>query len=98
MIVRLVHLTFDPAHVSDFLLLFDQTSERILSSAGCTHLELLQHNRYPNMFTTYSKWESEQALQEYRSSDLFKQVWNQTKTWFVAPPVANSYQSFRKTS
>jgi quinol monooxygenase YgiN len=96
MIVRIVHLTIDPACLDDFLTMFDATSDKIRSNEGCEHLELLQHKRYSNMFTTYSHWASEDCLNAYRESELFKQVWSKTKTWFAAPAVANSYESIRK--
>lgn len=95
MIVRIVHLTFNPGDVTKFLSVFDESADQIRSADGCRHVELLRSAQFDNMFTTYSLWDSEDHLNRYRSSDLFKQVWDQTKVLFAAPPAACSYESIR---
>jgi heme-degrading monooxygenase HmoA len=37
---------------------------------------------------TYSYWETEQHLNKYRFSDLFKHTWQQTKQHFNDKPIA----------
>jgi heme-degrading monooxygenase HmoA len=41
---------------------------------------------------TYSIWENTDALENYRKSDLFKEVWSQTKMLFAAPAQAWSLE------
>ncbi len=91
-LIRVVRMTFDPAAVDDFLTLFRQVSPRIRRFEGCKHLELWEDRRYPNVFTTYSIWQSEEHLEVYRKSELFRETWAQTRRWFAAPPQAHSYR------
>jgi heme-degrading monooxygenase HmoA len=39
---------------------------------------------------TYSIWDSEEVLEQYRDSELFKSVWTFTKTLFSDKPTAFS--------
>jgi heme-degrading monooxygenase HmoA len=40
-----------------------------------------------------SFWETEEALELYRSSELFRSTWAKTKLLFDEKPQANSYSS-----
>lgn len=91
MIIRIVHMTFAPERVADFLSLFDATSPHIRRQAGCRRLELWREARYPNILTTYSLWRSEEDLENYRRSELFRDTWGRTRLMFAAPPRATSY-------
>ena len=51
-------------------------------------LELYQDKTNLEIFFTYSHWEKEQNLEDYRNSDLFKNVWATTKTFFNDKPEA----------
>lgn len=88
MIIRIVKMTFAPDKVDDFLNHFNQWKNQIRNMPGCTHLELLNDINNPNIFFTYSYWDSENDLNNYRNSELFEMVWAQTKTWFIAKPEA----------
>lgn len=88
MIIRIVKMTFTEAGVDNFLPLFESHKDLIRGFEGCIHLDLLQDISDPNMFMTYSYWESEDALENYRHSELFRQVWGQTKKLFDAKPEA----------
>lgn len=90
MLVRTVRMTFRPDRLDDFLVLFRASAPRIRAFPGCRHLTLLQDARFPNILTTYSLWESADALERYRTSDLFQTTWAETKPLFAAPPVAHS--------
>ncbi len=68
MIVRIVQMTFRQEEVNTFTTLFNERKELIRHFAGCTHLELWQDKNTPNVFFTYSHWESETALDHYRFS------------------------------
>ena len=87
MIVRIVKMHFTAEGVDCLLQLFDQFKEKIASQPGCRHLELLAE-KDGLTFMTYSHWESEDFLHQYRKSDTFGVVWPQTKAHFSAPPEA----------
>lgn len=91
-ILRFVRMTFDPARVSEFLAIYEESSGRILDREGCLHLELLTDVRHPNVMMTFSIWSSEEALESYRSSNLFKTTWARTRVLFAAKPEAASFR------
>ncbi|MBF9222459.1 putative quinol monooxygenase [Hymenobacter ruricola] len=93
MLIRVVRMTFAPEQVPAFLNLFHATKHRIRQQPGCRHLELWQDAASPNVYCTYSHWEDEAALNGYRKSELFGEVWPATKKLFAAPPVAFSSES-----
>lgn len=70
--------------------MFKAIRSKIRLFEGCKHLELLQDATFPNIFTTYSIWTDEPALNAYRSSELFQNTWRETRTMFAAPPAAFS--------
>jgi len=81
-----------PEKVTEFLSVFDASKQLIRNMPGCTHLELLNDINSPSIFFTYSYWNSENDLNKYRDSDLFKTVWSQTKILFDAKPEAWSVE------
>ncbi len=90
MIVRIVRMTFQEDQINAFLDLFNHHKESIRNFPGCLHLELHQDAKKSNIFCTYSHWESLEALDGYRYSDLFKEVWPATKQLFTEKPMAFS--------
>lgn len=88
-------MTFHPNALDDFLEIFDASAPQIRTFPGCSHLDLWQDERYPNILTTYSHWTDADALNHYRHSDLFKQTWTRTKPLFAAPPWARSQHVLR---
>jgi quinol monooxygenase YgiN len=96
MIKRIVKMEFEPARLEDFLALFTETCEQIRAFPGCSHLELWQDDQQPARLFTYSFWESAEALEQYRQSDLFKTTWAQTKKWFADRPEAWSIRVYRE--
>ncbi len=85
-------MTFREDKTEDFLQLFDQYKEAIRNQPGCTHLELLHDLQQTNSYSTYSHWESEQELNNYRHSDIFGKVWPATKALFSEKPIAHSFE------
>ena len=53
MIIRVVRVTFAPAHVPAFLALFRASWARIRQQPGCRHLELWQDADHPATYCTY---------------------------------------------
>ncbi|MFC5044822.1 putative quinol monooxygenase [Aquimarina hainanensis] len=88
MIIRVVKMGFIPEEVEAFLNVFEKNKQHIRHFEGCSHLRLLRDKHTPNQFFTYSHWESETHLNNYRNSALFKEVWAQTKIKFNQKPEA----------
>jgi len=90
MLIRIVRMTFEPARVAEFLALFYASQQQIRQMPGCRFLELWQDADTPYIYCTHSHWDSAEALNAYRRSALFGQVWPATKRLFAAPPQAFS--------
>jgi len=88
MLLRIVKMHFRTDYRDAFLQVFEQSCAQIRAFPGCHHVELLNSQDDPNLFFTYSHWESEQALEAYRNSPLFQATWAQTKIGFDARPEA----------
>jgi quinol monooxygenase YgiN len=92
MITRIVKMTFQKEKTEEFLRIFAQSKEQIRQFPGCHQLELHQERSEGVIFFTYSYWESEESLNRYRESALFRQTWSQTKKLFSQKPQAWSLQ------
>ncbi|HMX41211.1 MAG TPA: antibiotic biosynthesis monooxygenase [Saprospiraceae bacterium] len=89
MIKRIVRMTFRPEAVETFRNeVFEQSKQRIRAFPGCLHMELLQEAGQPHILFTLSLWESEDALDTYRRSELFRSTWERTKAGFADKPQA----------
>lgn len=88
MFVRIVKLSFKPEKIKTFLAYFENQKEQIRNFNGCCLLELYRDKKNTNIFFTYSYWKTEQDLESYKSSDLFKKVWGNTKIHFNDKPEA----------
>jgi quinol monooxygenase YgiN len=93
MLIRIVRMTFQPEKLDEFRAIFEESKEKIRARPGCLHLELWQDLHQPQVLVTHSHWESEEALNSYRDSELFRSTWSRTKVLFAAPPLAFSVQS-----
>lgn len=89
-------MTFDPTKVKDFLEIFNESKQLIRNMKGCSHLELLNDINSNNIFFTYSYWDTEDDLDDYRKSEVFEQVWNKTKILFIEKPEAWSVEQKMK--
>jgi heme-degrading monooxygenase HmoA len=78
--------------VETFKELFESRKELIRNFEGCTHLELWQDKNNPTTFFTYSLWQNEAALNNYRNSHFFNDTWLQTKQLFAGKPEAWSVE------
>lgn len=85
-------MTFVPEKVPQFLSLFEERKAEIAAFPGCGHLELWQENGAGNIFFTYSLWDTEDDLENYRNSALFKDTWKRTKSLFEADAEAWSLE------
>ena|ERR1700749_536971 len=84
MIIRIVKMTFQPEKVNEFVTVFNDSKQLIRNMNGCRHLELLNDINSPATFFTYSYWDSENDLNNYRESLLFQNIWKKTKVLFSA--------------
>jgi len=84
MLVRIVKLRFQEDKIEAFLNNFEAVKHQIRAFEGNQFLELYQDKTDTCVFFTYSYWEDEAALENYRNSILFKEVWSYTKTLFSA--------------
>ncbi|OYU82809.1 MAG: antibiotic biosynthesis monooxygenase [Flavobacterium sp. BFFFF2] len=96
MLIRIVKLKFHEHFVSDFLENFHAHKAQIRAFPGNQRLELYQDLTDPTCFFTYSYWDHEAALDSYRQSDLFINVWTYTKTMFSDKPFAWSVHRLEK--
>lgn len=96
MLIRIVRMTFRPEEVPAFLENFEENKSSIRNFRGCQHLELWQDENQKNIFMTYSHWESSEALDQYRDSELFKTVWSFTKALFSEKPQAFSSKKLQE--
>lgn len=94
MITRIVKLTIRQEKAAEFIALFNDSKTLIKNSPGCHHIELFSDIHQPNVFFTHSRWDSEEQLNQYRNSELFKNIWPRTKNLFAAKAEAWSLQAF----
>lgn len=88
MFIRIVKMSFHEENIPKFLENFNLIKEKIRNSPGNRYLELYQDKNNPEIFFTYSFWETEEDLENYRKSALFDEVWTFTKKLFNDKPEA----------
>lgn len=88
MLVRIVKLSFHQENIPAFLENFEENKNKIRAFPGNNFLELYQDQNNPDIFFTYSYWETPQDLENYRHSELFAGVWAFTKKLFNNKPEA----------
>ncbi len=79
---------FQEDKIEEFLLNFEANKSKIRGFEGCQFLELYRDKDNTNRFFTYSYWIDEESLENYRNSELFKNVWATTKKLFNEKPEA----------
>ncbi len=82
MIRRIVKMSFRSECLAEFKELFHEVKPRILSQNGCHQVDLLIDIHHPTTMFTFSQWDSEDHLNQYRNTDLFLQTWRRTKVMF----------------
>ena len=92
MIVRIVKMSFHEDKISNFLENFEAIKEKIRNVPGNRLLELYQDKNDQTIFFTYSYWETEQDIENYRNSELFFEIWTDTKKLFNNKPEAWSVE------
>lgn len=82
MLTRVVKLHFDHTYLDQFLAHFETVKWQVAQFPGCRGMQLLQDQSDPCLIFTYSIWDSEQDLNNYRNSALFASIWPHIKPWF----------------
>lgn len=82
MFVRIVKMGFQEDKIDAFLNNFEEVKQNIRNFPGNRFLELYRDKNDPTIFFTYSYWETETDLENYRKSELFIEVWAFTKQLF----------------
>ncbi len=85
-------MSFKDDQIQAFISNFEAHKSQIKAFPGCHHLELLRGTDDSNIFFTFSIWDSPDALENYRHSDLFKGIWKVTKLMFDGRPEAWSVE------
>lgn len=76
-------MTIQPSQTIQFEKIFEHSGELILAYDGCIDVQLLKDVNQTNVYFTLSKWSTETALNNYRSSDFFKLTWSKVKLLFA---------------
>jgi heme-degrading monooxygenase HmoA len=92
MMIRIVKMRFKAEEVEAFKAFFMTAKSRIRNFEGCQHLELWQEMNDEQTFFTYSHWDNESCLENYRQSDVFKEFWKVAKSKFSDKPEAWSHK------
>ena len=82
--VRIVKMEFQKDKIEVFLSDFDKVKDKIRNQPGNKLLEMYRDKNNTNIFFTYSYWENESDLENYKKTELFKSVWAKTKVLFNA--------------
>ena len=88
MIIRIVKMTFHVDRIEEVKKFLSLVRDKIQNFPGCHYLDILQDLDNRNVFFSYSLWDSDQDLYNYRNSDFFKQTWSTAKKWFSEKPLA----------
>ena len=82
MITRVVKMTFKPESVNGFKEIFYATQKLIHTFDGCNRVDLMRDLNNECVFFTLSSWDTEEDLNAYRQSYLFKNTWSKVKPLF----------------
>ncbi len=88
MLTRIVKMHFRSEEISNFKLLYEGVKLNIAGFEGCEGVKLVQELNNPGILFTISLWKSEEHLENYRKSELFRDTWAKTKLLFAAKPMA----------
>ncbi len=84
MILRIVKMHFLEGEEPRFLEIYEEIQIKIRAFDGCQQLSLVRDREDPSIFFTVSQWDSEEALANYRKSDMFHETWQKTRALFAS--------------
>ncbi|MFD1553532.1 antibiotic biosynthesis monooxygenase [Putridiphycobacter roseus] len=82
-ITRIVKMSFKPEHAAAFEAYFLTIKSKVAGQPGCRGVKLLKEKGETGVFFTYSQWDSEVDLNNYRHTETFGQIWPTVKNWFA---------------
>ena len=82
MLIRIVRMEFHLETIEAFMELFQSIGPKISSFPGCEELELHCDPDLRHVLYTRSVWVDSEALENYRRSPFFQEVWPQAKQYF----------------
>ena len=88
MITRIVKLEFREDKIDEFLSFFDTIKNVVNEFPGCHGMILYHDVNDPTTVMTYSRWDSQESLNQYRNSTEFGKIWPKIKPWFHKKPQA----------
>lgn len=91
-------MSFAEENIPAFLENFEIIKDKIRNAPGNRLLELYQDKNNKCIFFTYSYWEAEEDLENYRKSEFFNEVWTFTKKLFNDKPEAWSVDKLETLS
>lgn len=96
MVQRFVRLEFDPTKTDAFMAIFESVKEKVRHFEGCRGLWLYRDVHSQNVYYTISLWDSNEALEAYRHSELFLTNWEQMRVLFAGKATAHSMELLQK--
>lgn len=88
MITRIVKMSILESEIERYQEIVKPYKSKILSSPGCKDVQIFKDINNKSIVFSYSVWETEQDLENYRKSEMFRKVWNEVKTLFSNPAEA----------
>lgn len=85
-------MTFTEDRIVEFESFFNQIKSKVAAQPGCNGVKLLKQVGNTGVFFTYSTWDSEADLNNYRSTETFGMIWPKVKAWFADKPDAWSVE------
>lgn len=85
-------MSFQAGKTDEFLAIFHSAKEQIRAMPGCRYLSLHRDHHHAHVFYTLSKWDSQEALDGYRQTELFASTWAATRVLFDDKPQAHSLE------
>jgi len=81
-------MSFHEDKIPEFLDYFHTVKDKVRNFSGNNFLEIYQDKNNPCIIFTYSIWNHVSDLETYRDSELFKEIWANTKKHFNNKPEA----------
>lgn len=82
MIIRIVKMSLKPESVETFRDIFLGSKKMISDFEGCLDLNLFNDANDDFTYFTISRWRTEDDLNSYRESYLFRSTWSKVKPLF----------------
>jgi len=83
-ITRIVKMTFRIEKSDDFENYFLTIKDQVVGQPGCYGVKLFKEKEETGIFFTYSHWDSENDLNNYRQTEIFGKIWPTVKRWFAS--------------